>query len=125
MRTIIVAVFALAAGIVGGAFTALHFGSRFVGQSDITGEVAEAALIVKALEQLRVKDIVAASELLEARLDGAVINMSVVDSSGFGVETDAKVRGVLREVSDYRQRFPRKTGQPNVDAAVASALSKP
>jgi hypothetical protein len=125
MRTIIVVAFAVVAGIGVGAFAAFHFGGRLVGKSDVTGEVAEAALIVKALEHLRAEDIVAANELLEARLDGAVINMSVVDHSGFGAETNAKVKGVLHKVRDYRQRFPRKSAQPNVDAAVASALSKP
>jgi len=88
-----------------------------------TQQTKDADMTILILEQLRARQTSEAVDLLELQLDGALIDL------GASLEaTPEKARqpialAALRRARQYRTRFPRKTGNPSVDAAVARAFS--
>jgi len=52
-----------------------HFWTHFIGYGTIYAESAEAAGTVDVLERLRAGDVNGAKDLLESRLDGALISV--------------------------------------------------
>jgi len=78
---------------------------------------------LRPLQAIRKGDIAEATEWLESRLDGQVIELSGLVPE----EADQKKRaGYLRaltRVRDYRTAYPRKSDSPDLDRGVADALS--
>ena len=71
----------------------------------------EASFDVRLLTSLRSGKTNDVIELLETRLDGAVMT--------FGYDRDHEYDKLLERAKDYRGRYPHKSGTPEIDAAVA------
>jgi hypothetical protein len=66
---------------------------------------------VRVLTDLRSGNTNGAIELLETRLDGALMT--------FSYDHDPKYDKLLERAREYRSRYPHKSGTPGIDAAVA------
>ncbi|MBI3852272.1 MAG: lipid-binding SYLF domain-containing protein [Verrucomicrobia bacterium] len=84
---------------------------------------ADAQTTLLILERLRAGHTTEATTLLETRLDGALINLGASVGTSPQPERQPDSLQTLRRAKEYRTRFPRKTGNSNVDDEVARALS--
>jgi hypothetical protein len=123
--TVVLIFVALMIGLALGGMAVFHFGTRFIGYGTINAESAEAAVTVHALERLRAGDTNGAEDLLESRLDGALISVKSFLQSVPTTRRDTNAIQTLRLAKSYRDKFPRKTSTPEVDQAVAQALAFP
>jgi hypothetical protein len=74
----------------------------------------DASFDVRLLTALRSGKTNDAIELLETRLDGAVMT--------FSYDRDTKYDKLLERAKEYRSKYPHKSGTPEIDAAVARAF---
>jgi ABC-type antimicrobial peptide transport system permease subunit len=108
-------------GIIG-SYAASHFlGSFFSYGSNLTNMVA-IKQNVYTLNKLREGKIDKAIEHLEIILDGDLISYSADIHGSENMKKD--IRTALKTAKDYRLKFPRATNHPEIDKAVAKALSE-
>lgn len=74
----------------------------------------DASLYVRFLTYLRSGKTNAAIELIETRLDGAIMQ--------FSHDHDSQYDKMLLRVKEYRTSYPHKSGTPDIDEAVARAF---
>ncbi len=84
-------------------------------------QTADASTTLLILERLRQQRTAEAIELLEARLDGALINLSAAVAATPPIERASSPLDTLQRAREYRGEFPRQTGYTNVDESVARA----
>jgi lipid-binding SYLF domain-containing protein len=84
-------------------------------------QTADASITVLILQHLREQRTAEAIELLEARLDGALINLGAAVAATPPAERAASPLDTLQRAREYRAEFPRQTGYTNVDESVARA----
>ena len=114
---------ALVFGAAGGWFAADYRYGQWVSEFASAGTLGDLAEACRALESARSGDTNIALETLESRLDMAVIQLAAQGRE----TTDSKKREgyvrALARVRAYRATYPRKTDSPEIDDAVAQALS--
>ena len=84
---------------------------------------ADAEMTLLILERLRGSQTPDGITLLETRLDGALINLGTSVGATPQKERPADSLKTLRRARDYRGRFPRTSGDPNIDNGLAQAWS--
>lgn len=77
-------------------------------------DVTDIVMTVRILQSLRSGDTNAAISLLESRLDGALISFSTPSAS----PRVAKYDKILAMARDYRAKYPRTSGIPEIDNGV-------
>ena len=97
--------------------------TNLVGQiSDLVSEMhteqktIDIAMSVRILQDLRAGNTNDAIKLLETRLDGDLIGYEVLPHT-------AGLDKLVRAAKDYREQFPHKSSNPDVDAGVARAFN--
>ena len=92
--------------------------SELLHQANLTREAAQVGLDVKVLEYLRSGQTNEALRLLESRLDGAL--------ASFGHSADPEVLEryvrILQNAKAYRMKYPHKSAEPIIDAAIQRAF---
>jgi lipid-binding SYLF domain-containing protein len=84
-------------------------------------QTADASTTLLILERLREQRTAEAIELLEARLDGALINLGAAMAATPPAERVPSPFDTLQRAREYRTEFPRRTGHTNIDDRVARA----
>jgi lipid-binding SYLF domain-containing protein len=84
-------------------------------------QTADASTTILILERLREQRTAEAIELLEARLDGALINLGAAVAATPPAERTAAPLDTLQKAREYRTEFPRHTGYTNIDESVVRA----
>ena len=74
----------------------------------------DASFYVRLLTDLRSGNTNGPIELLETRLDGAVMT--------FSYDRDPKYDKLLQRAKEYRSKYPHKSGTPEINVAVARAF---
>jgi hypothetical protein len=109
-------------GGIAGASISSYFLFSFFNSDSIMQDVASIKQHVAALQKIRERDIAGATEVLETALDSTLIRFSVdLKSPG---EPHEAVDNALKAAKAYRTKYPRNTKYPEIDEAVAKALSK-
>jgi lipid-binding SYLF domain-containing protein len=94
---------------------ALRYLNSYLAASITTQYTADASLAIALLEQLRAKYSTEAVELVEMRLDGALIGLSSSLSAMPKPERPAIALQTLQRAKEYRTRFPRKVADPTIE----------
>ena len=118
----LLAALALIIGAFAGAWGVAQFYGRFTGNLTSTSLAAEAGTTARILERLRAGNATAAVELLELKLDGAVIGLGAFLAETPASRRDPSHLKMLQIARDYRIKFPRKTNSPEIDDGVARAF---
>jgi hypothetical protein len=118
----------LAGAIVGaaaGGYGGLRYGSASILNECLQLDARDVQKSVVTLKHLRAGERDQAVELLEARMDDALIPFDP-DQPYPGLEerTIAEINNALRQAKDYRSANPRKSNRPHVDAMVGNLLSR-
>ena len=86
-------------------------------------QTADLNSTVLVLDRLRAGRVPEAIELLESRMDGALINLGTTVGATPREERESNSLVTLQRAKDYRAKFPRKTGDSMIDDRVARAWS--
>jgi hypothetical protein len=118
----------LVGAVLGGAAVGWYFI-----QMDIPGHwdereafiqpAADVSGSITMLERLHVDDTETAIEMLEHSLDGGLVGLSVYESNEVPAAEHHLIQGAMRQATEYRSRHPRTNDNPEVEAAIAKALS--
>jgi len=120
-RTVIVFSIALTIGLlVGGSAVAWFYSHFLLAQSLATSAAAGVGNKVAILKSLKAGDSREVSDLLEIELDSDLIVLGLVPESTI----DERMSRAIARAAEYRTTSPYKSGDPQVDSAVASVLSK-
>jgi hypothetical protein len=84
-------------------------------------QTADASTTMLILGRLREQRTAEAIELLEARLDGALINLGAAMAATPPAERAAVPLDTLQKAREYRTEFPRHTSYTNIDESVVRA----
>ena len=90
--------------------------SDLINEMHAEQKIIDIAMSVRLLQALRSGQTNDAIGLLETRLDGALIGYDVLPHT-------AGLDKLVRAAKDYRERFPHKSSNPDVDAGVARAFN--
>ena len=88
-------------------------------------QTADLSSTILILDRLRAGRVPEAIELLESRMDGAVINLGATVGATPREERGSNSLAILQRAKEYRAKFPRKTGDRTIDERVARAWSLP
>ena len=119
----------LVLGVLLGAAAGGYYGVRS-GHASILNEcldkdARDVQSSVVTLRHLRAGERERALEVLEARMDDALIPFDpATPYPGLTGDTTGEIDKALREVRDYRAAHPRKSSRPHVDAMVGNLLSR-
>jgi hypothetical protein len=117
--------FALAALIIGavvGGWGVSRFWGRVTYDLSVGSMAAEASTTVGALERLRDGNTTGAVELLEIKLDGALIGLGAFIPEIGESRRDPLHLKVVEMARDYRAMFPRTNDSPEIADGVARAF---
>ena len=109
-------------GGMAGASVSYYFLFSFFNYGSIMQDVVGIKQHVCALQKIRGGNIDGATEVLEVALDGELIRFSA-DLKGPGQPREP-VHNALKAAKAYRTKYPRATAYPEIDKAVAKALSR-
>lgn len=110
-------------GAIAGGWTVGWIQARITTHWAGVSSAAEASTTVWTLERLRSGNTTKAVELLESKLDGALIGLGASLSSTPESRRDPALIKTLQSAREYRARFPRKTENPEIDEAVARVFA--
>jgi hypothetical protein len=119
----------LVLGVLLGAAAGGYYGVR-TGHASILNEcldkdARDVQSSVVTLRHLRAGERERAVEVLEARMDDALIPFDpAMPYADLTDNTTGQIDKALREVRDYRAAHPRKSSRPHVDAMVGNLLSR-
>jgi hypothetical protein len=106
--------------LAGGSAVAWFYSHFLLAQSLATSAAAGVGNKVAILKSLKAGDSKEVADLLEIELDGDLIVLSLVPESTI----DERMSRAIARAAEYRTTSPYKSGDPQVDSAVASVLSK-
>ncbi len=122
-RAFLLALAALVIGAVAGGGGVSKFWGRFTGDLSAGSMAAEASTTVGILKRLRAGDSTNAVELLEIKLDGALIGLGAFLPNIPEARRDPLHIKVVRTARDYRAQFPRTNDSPEIAEGVAHAFT--
>ena len=88
-------------------------------------QTADLNSTILVLDRLRAGRVPEAIELLESRMDGALINLGATVGATPREERGSNSLATLQRAKEYRAKFPRKTGDRTIDQRVERAWSLP
>jgi hypothetical protein len=110
-------------GAVGGWFAAGYRYGQWANNFASSATLGDLGEAYSALQSARAGDTNIAVEMLESRLDVAIIDLAAkVRETADSKKRDGYLRALAR-ARDYRAVHPRTTDSPEFDGAVAQALS--
>jgi len=118
----LLALAALVIGAVGGGWAVSKFWGRFTSNLSTGSMAAEASTTVGILKRLRAGDSTNAVELLEIKLDGALVGLGAFLPEIPEARRDPLHIKVIRTARDYRAQFPRTNDSPEIAEAIAQAF---
>lgn len=95
-------------------------GEFIVQPSAISQSSAAASVRVSALTLIRDGKFDDAASLLETMLDGDLISLGAAPKE----KIDKQTANVIRRAAEYREKFPRSSGDTRVDEMVSESLFK-
>ncbi len=98
---------------------ALSHLNAYLSAMTTTMQTADAATTLLILQRLRDGNSREAIDLLESRLDGSLIALSASLNAMPRAKRPPQSLELLRQVRDYRERYPRHTENPDIDKQVA------
>ena len=107
----------------GGQTNAIEHLNQYLSAMITTEHSADAGMTVAILERLRSGRAAEAIELLELQLDGAVTGLGASLAATPRGERPPNALSNLKSARQYRNKFPRKTGERNTDEGVERAWS--
>jgi hypothetical protein len=112
-------------GAAAGGYAGLRSGNAAILNECLHKDARDVQKSVVTLKHLRAGERDPAVELLEARIDDALIPFDPAEPyPGLSDQTIAEINNALREAKDYRSANPRKSNRPHVDAMVGNLLSR-
>jgi hypothetical protein len=124
-KGILLGIAAFAAGVVAGGAYTIRIADEFVAQMgemeadrDSMSSEGGVYMEVRLLENLRSGDNTKAIATLESQLDRNLISLGLVPEQ----RRKERTLKALRVAKEYRERFPRATDHPQVDASVQRTL---
>jgi hypothetical protein len=121
LKLSVVVLFAFAFGALAGGWAMTWALGEFMLQPTATSQASSAAAVrVSALTLMRDGKFEDAAALLETMLDGDLISLGAAPKG----KIDKQTADVIRRAAEYRGKFPRKSGDKNVDEAVDALLSQ-
>lgn len=122
--TIVIAALSfLGGGIVGGiagGYVVIDFMSGFFTDGWMLGKGVNVQTEVAILTDVHEGHTAKGMELLETLLDEDIVSLSV--SSRFTSETNEAVRKAIAKAREYRGKYPRHSGSPELDRMIAKKL---
>jgi len=109
----------LAGGVTGG-YVASRFTARFFENGWMLGNAVEVQTKVAALQRLRNGETGEATDLLETLLDGDILPLRT--SEVYAGRTNLAVTRAIQQAKDYRSKYPRSTGNEDLETAVDRVL---
>jgi hypothetical protein len=88
-------------------------------------QTADLSSTILILDRLRAGRVPEAIELLESRMDGALINLGATVGATPREERGSNSLATLQRAKEYRAKFPRKTGDRTIDERAERAWSLP
>ena len=114
---------ALVIGAVFGGWAVSRFWGHFTGGLSNGSMAAEAGTTVGILKSLRSGKSTTAVELLEIKLDGALVGLGAGLSDIPAPRRDPLHIRAIQSARDYRSEFPRTNDSPEVAEAIAKAFT--
>lgn len=90
----------------------------------LTAEAGKLEAALLSLREVRAGHIQEATEILEAKIDAALISLSIGPGKASEAAQNDKNK-MIERARQYRLEFPRKTTNPGIDASVAKVLAQP
>jgi hypothetical protein len=122
-RALLLALAALIIGAVAGGWGVSKFWGRLTADLSASSMAAEASTTVRILERLRDGNTTGPVELLEIKLDGALIGLGAIIPEIPESRRDPNYIRAVGIARDYRSKFPRTNDSPDVSDGVARAFS--
>jgi hypothetical protein len=120
--SIILAIAAFFVGLFIGAQGVVFFYGHLTSRQIIASNQAETATTVVLLKELRAGNTTNAIEILETRLDCALMEFGSIFTDPREMKLDPMYIKTLQRARDYRIQFPHKSGLPAVDEATAKTF---
>ncbi|MBI2070400.1 MAG: hypothetical protein HYT79_07320 [Elusimicrobia bacterium] len=113
------------AGTAVGGYYGFRHGMEFILNECLYGDARDIQSRVGALKHLRSGDRKQGIELLEARLDDALIMFDPNEPyPGLTQRTMAEMNKAIRESKEYRQAHPRQSNRPGIDEMVKNLFAR-
>ena len=122
-RTFLFALAALLLGVLGGGWGASRFWERVTGDWEARSMMTEAGSTVGLLKRLRAGNSTGAVEVLEYRLDSALLGLGALLPSIPESRRDRSYLKAIQKAKDYRTQFPRTNESPEITEGVARAFT--
>jgi|SRR5688572_21490164 len=122
-RALLLALAAFVIGAAAGGWAVSRFWDRLNNDLSLGPLGAEASTTVRTLERLRAGNATGAVELLEIKLDGALVGLGAFMRETPPSNRDPLHLKVLSMARDYRARFPRTHDSPEVARSIARAFT--
>jgi hypothetical protein len=117
-RVAVLATATFLGGVGIGGYAVVNFMSEMMSSFGATSAVAGVSTHVAILQSLRDGNVSGAIDLLETLLDGDLMSVGAYRSDSLPQASTKPVR----RAAEYRAKYPRKTENPEVDAAVSRGL---
>lgn len=114
-------VISVAVGVVLGSYWSLRFSTERAIVDDISSQQSSAINSISMLTKIRSGDEQGAIELGEKNLDGAILSLGAFALTAN--KSKAAVLRVLEKARKYRESYPRRTADPELDQSIAKALA--
>lgn len=118
---------ALVLGGIGGGIAGVYVAAKLEGESRLVGLMnryaAETKVGIVLLRRIRDGRVDEALNILEMELDANIVTLSSVKPAQYENGGDI-VNGALKAAKGYRTQHPWSSGNPDMDKAVAQALSQ-
>lgn len=121
--TILIALSTLVVGTILGALGATVFQAHSSNKLAVGSLTAEATTTVGTLNRLRAGKMNEATDLLETKLDEALIGLGAFLADPRELNRDPLRRKTLEMARDYRAKYPHDSGSPIVEESIARAFS--
>ena len=122
-RAILLAVVYLITGALAGGWGVSYFyWQRFTNDLCVGSLSAEASTTTGILKRLRADDRTNAVELLEVKLNGALVGLGAFLSEIPKSRRDPTNIKAIQMAKDYRAQFPRTNDSPQIQNAIADAF---
>jgi hypothetical protein len=106
-------------GVLMGGFGVWILSTRFANGFMMNAKSADTITTVRTLEQLRRGNTTGTLELLELELDGSLIELGAWMETASPNRWDPSELKTIQNARDYRTKFPRTNGPPEVVEGVA------
>lgn len=110
-------------GLGVGSYLSFYYTSKFFMDAHYSSLVAEMTVDISALKSLRDGDASNAIELLDTRVDTAIITLDARDAPVSEKRKQA-VRNIFRQADEYKKQYGVKSGSDDMSALVNESIAR-